>query len=123
MLDGKPPPTDGPQSDLWRHMHRVLQAKPDFFRVQKVASHLGDDGVDDGHISVIAEEFNRQADYLATDAVRLHDLPTPLVEAAKARHRLAVVLHSVAVAIYDKRHRTRPMPTRQAGFTSAQLEK
>ena len=88
-----------------------------------IASHLDDDGIDEGLSSVTAEEFNRQADHLATDAVELHNLPPPLVEAAKERHRLAVVLHTVAVAIYDKRHRTRPLPHRQAGFSSAQLAK
>ena len=36
---------------------------------------------------------------------------------------MAVVLHSVAVAIFDKRSRTRPLPHRQAGYTQAQLGK
>ena len=45
------------------------QAKPDFFRIEKVASHLGDEGVNQGRISVVGEECNRQADALAADAV------------------------------------------------------
>ena len=91
------------------------------FRVEKVASHLGDVGIDLGLISPVAEEFNRQADALATAAARLHHLPAHVVTAAKTRHRQAVVLHSVAVAIYERRHRTLPLPTRRAGFTAAEL--
>ena len=79
-------------------------------------------GVDQGLISVIAEEFNRQADALATSAVALHNLPEALVDAAKQCHRFAVLL-SVAVAIYDRRHRTLPLPHRRAGYTQAQLIK
>ena len=104
-------------------IHRCVQAKPDMFRVEKVASHLGDDGIDLGHIDVIAEEFNRQADYLATNAAKMHNLPPHVIEAAKTRHRHATVLHSVAVSIYDRRHRALPLPHRRAGFTEAELSK
>ena len=122
ILDGKPPP-QGTHAELWDRIHRCVTAKPDMFRVEKVTSHLGDVGIDLGLISPIAEEFNRQADTLATAAARLHHLPAPVVEAAKARHRQAAVLHGVAVAIYERRHRTLPLPHRRAGFTASELSK
>merc|ERR1712113_711110 len=122
ILDGNPPP-QGTHADLWAKIYRSVQAKPDMFRVEKVASHLGDVGIDLGLISPIAEEFNRQADALATAAARLHNLPPHVVTAAKTRHRQAAVLHSVAVAIYERRHRTLPLPSRRAGYTNAELSK
>ena len=60
---------------------------------------------------------------LATAAARTHDLPQTMIDEAKLRHRQAVVLHSVAVAIYDRRHRTLPLPDRRAGYTEAELGK
>ena len=92
-----------------------MLAKPDFFRYDKVSSHLGQQGIIDGRITLIAEHFNRHADQMATAAVRLHHLPASAVADAKERHRFAVILHTTARAIFDQRHNTRPLPHRQAG--------
>ena len=123
LLQGGTPSPKGAQADIWARIHRIILAKPGLFRVQKVESHLGAEGINLGLISVWAEHFNRHADDLATAGARLHALDPAIINDAKWRHKFAAVLHSTAVAIYDQRHFTLPLPHRRGGYTRTELRR
>ena len=123
LLQGDQPPTKGEQADLWTRVHRAVHFRLDMFRVEKVASHLGEEGINQGRITVMAEHLNNEADKLATAAAALHNIPDHTKAAAKQRLRQAVTFHAVAVNIFDKRASTRPLPHRRAGYTDAELRR
>ena len=85
-----------------------------------MTSHLGEAGVVASLIAPLAEFFDRQADALATDGAALRAVPPGVLDGAKQRHRFAALLHRAAAAIFNRRHRARPLPHRRAGYTQAE---